>query len=468
MKIKINKRYLTGWSFIICCLAFSVALTSCSSNDNSSSATGLTVTLDGQAITSLSFNTVMAHKILGVNTDGDWTVSVPEADASWLTVSPHSGYGWQYTDADAENKSSYFRVDVTANPTADRQSTITVKAGSHTQDITVTQRGGNFVFDIAKAPVMPNATEQTVNAYNFLCDNFGQRVVTGVVSDGVMTIGNAEFIHGITGKYPVIHCFDFMQHIWSAPLNPTNWAADYTDMSVPIQWWKDGGLVSFHWHWSVPKSEAVKDNFSEYAFYSSDIENFNAGHASVEGTWENEIVKRDLDVIGGYLMDLQEHGVPVLWRPLHEADGAWFWWGNSGAENFKKLWQYMFNYFADMGLRNLIWVWTGEDADWYPGDNYVDVIGIDSYEDDMEKYHTSNPDKMKLLQQITSHKLFAITECGAIPSVESMMENGDIWSWATPWTGDATCDGIQNSADFYRSQYDSEYVITRDEMPNLK
>ena len=84
--------------------------------------------------------------------------------------------------------------------------------------------------------------------------------------------------------------------------------------------------------------------------------------------------------MAGYLKLLHDANIPVIWRPLHEAAGGWFWWGKN-ADSFKKLWIQMFDYFKAQGLNNLIWVWTSEtgDADWYPGDAYVDIIGRDLY-----------------------------------------------------------------------------------------
>ncbi|MFR5757995.1 MAG: glycosyl hydrolase [Bacteroides cellulosilyticus] len=61
-----------------------------------------------------------------------------------------------------------------------------------------------------------------------------------------------------------------------------------------------------------------------------------------------------------------------------------FWWGSDGADTYKKLWRYMFNFFKEKGINNLIWVWTTQtkDVDFYPGDEYVDIIGRDIYNRD--------------------------------------------------------------------------------------
>lgn len=121
------------------------------------------------------------------------------------------------------------------------------------------------------------------------------------------------------------------------------------------------------------------DPNKDYAFYKADTE-FDAANATVEGTWENKVFTEDLKNAAAYLKLLRDADIPVLWRPFHEAAGGWFWWGKDAA-SFKSLWIAMFNYFKTEGLDNLIWVWTteGNDSDWYPGDQYVDIVGRDIY-----------------------------------------------------------------------------------------
>ena len=97
-------------------------------------------------------------------------------------------------------------------------------------------------------------------------------------------------------------------------------------------------------------------------------------------------------MIAKALKELQDQNIPVIFRPLHEAEGAsslngeysWFWWGNDGAEAYKELWKYLYNKLTnEYGLQNLIWEWNSYTYDtsaaWYPGDEYVDLIAYDKY-----------------------------------------------------------------------------------------
>ena len=154
----------------------------------------------------------------------------------------------------------------------------------------------------------------------------------------------------------------------------------------------------------------------------------------------------DLEKISGYLKLLQDKGIPVLWRPLHEAagntytqwhTGAWFWWGADGAQAYKDLWIYMFNWFRDAGIRNLIWVWTTQtsgpedaDFDFYPGDEYVDIIGKDIYNVSDASGIAS---QFTAVLQYSSHKMVTLSELGGIPDMGSCWDSGARWLYFMPW-----------------------------------
>ena len=94
---------------------------------------------------------------------------------------------------------------------------------------------------------------------------------------------------------------------------------------------------------------------------------------------------RDIRAIATQLKRLKDAGVPVLWRPLHEAPGKWFWWGAHGSEVAKQLW-YLIRWVCinEYNLDNLIWVWAADNGstdfpNWYPGNDFVDIVGFDNY-----------------------------------------------------------------------------------------
>ena len=145
--------------------------------------------------------------------------------------------------------------------------------------------------------------------------------------------------------------------------------------------------------------------------YKPDETTFDAANATVEGTWENKVFTSDMAAVAGYLKLLKDAGIPVLWRPFHEAAGKWFWWGKDAASH-KAMWIAMFNYFKAQGLDNLIWVWTTEtgDEDWYPGDQYVDIIGRDIYSKDAETCAS----QYAAISATYGNKIVALSECGTV------------------------------------------------------
>ena len=236
------------------------------------------------------------------------------------------------------------------------------------------------------------ASEQAVKVYDFLRENRNKKTLSGTMACPSWNVNEAEWVYQHTGKYPAIAFFDYL----SLEYSPCSWI-DYSKTKIVEDWWNKNGLVGAGWHWRVPCVQGSAERHYTPGDGSVDPGTgkrtttvFSAANATKEGTWENEVVKADLKKLAGYLKLLRDKRIPVIWRPLHEAAGniynykngkAWFWWGNDGAEAYKKLWIYIFNYFKKEGINNLIWVWTTQtkDSEFYPGDEYVDMVGRDMY-----------------------------------------------------------------------------------------
>ena len=186
---------------------------------------------------------------------------------------------------------------------------------------------------------------------------------------------------------------------------------------------------------------------------------FTLDDAVTDGTWANRFMKSDLEKIVPYLQQLQQANIPVLWRPLHEAAGKWFWWGNGSAASYVKLWRFMYDYFKAKGINNLIWVWTSEkaDSDWYPGDDYVDIIGTDMYgQDGTAVSAAAMADRFNTLAYRYPTKMISLTECGTVSDVPTQWSSDAKWSWFMPWYG-----STHATDDWWKAAMNSEYVITR-------
>lgn len=190
--------------------------------------------------------------------------------------------------------------------------------------------------------------------------------------------------------------------------------------------------------------------------------------SDIEG---KELLEADIAEIAKQINRLQDAGVPVLWRPLHEASGGWFWWGAKGADAYKQFWKYLYEQLTDVyGCNNLIWVWNGQSSEWYPGDEYVDIIGEDIYTD--KHAYTAHAAKFsEILDYSGGNKMIALTENGTIFDIDNVIASNSKWGWFNTWSGGFITQNGQFSdehteAEILKKTYQSEYVITLDELPD--
>lgn len=370
----------------------------------------------------------------------------------------------------------------------ERSATITVSAGSLSRTLTVKQAA--YVrpsLDIDANLTNSSASQNTVNVYNFLRENAGLRVLSGIQSgDTANNNDRSEAIYSLTGKHPALVSYDFIFLQYSPTPDSWSWKVDYGDISAAREQWQKNGLVSYMWHWNVPTSEQAWEkgksgDFEGYGFYC-DKTDFDILLALTPGTWENDFLLQDIEKVAGYLKLLQDEGIPVLWRPLHEAagnyhvygtNGAWFWWGRGGADACKRLWKLLRDKLeGEYSLDNLIWVWTldvtqgaeSEYASWYPGNDLVDIVGVDIYENDTEAKSRQYSAAVELSG---GHKLVTISECGNIPDPAKFFAAGEAWSWFLPWNMDSS-EYTYNTDSYWKQLMSSSLVYSRESMPSLK
>jgi len=320
---------------------------------------------------------------------------------------------------------------------------------------------------IKKELCTQNATDEAKRVYTYLRNCWGKKTLSSSMANVAWNVNEAVWVNRHTGNYPAIACFDYM----NLPASPTDWI-DYRKTSVVEDWWNAGGLVAACWHWNVP----VTENSHEYKCLMSETD-FDMTKALQEGTRENKIIREDLEELASYLLLLKQKNIPVIWRPLHEAAGQWFWWGRDAA-SYKQLWKLVYETFQQKGLNNLIWVWTSEtnDADWYPGDAYVDIIGRDIY-------HQGDVTKLKedfeSLKKAYPDKLIALSECGDVATITSQLNAGIRWAWFMTWydyevTKDTTAplfnSGQHLHADktWWNAVFNQADIIRRNDLPSFK
>lgn len=288
------------------------------------------------------------------------------------------------------------------------------------------------------------------SVYTYLCDIWQQKTLTGQQESywrGGPT-HELDYIEKVTAKLPAVLGLDYLAPTENAGVN-----------ARAIDWYHKGGIVSICWHWGNPM---IAPGYEASKIY------FDVQAGLTEGTPENKAFMRDMNDIADLLTKLQNAGVPVLWRPFHEFTGDWFWWGKVGPTLFKKLWVFMYEYFTNVrGLHNLIWVlgYTASpapDAAWYPGRQYVDIIGADTYVKD----HGPLGDLYAQVLDIGGPDLpIALHECGPIPDPDFLKAAGADWLYFLTWHTSFIDDGKTNPPEFLRRVYQSEQYITRDELP---
>lgn len=285
--------------------------------------------------------------------------------------------------------------------------------------------------DMAKkvdaAPVDKGAGFMTKRVYSYLKSCYGKNILLGDPNLSVR------------GSVPKIIAYDLMFYTQGCIDS-----GDRTEDGIPyrINWYNKyktdggvGGIITLHWHWYAPK-----DGFSYYYKNSSHPNGttFDVSLAVTEGTEENALVIRDIDAIAANLRRFGDEDIPILFRPLHEAGGsdgsdAWFWWGAKGPEPCIELWRMMYDRLTNYHkLHNLIWVWSSPVDGWYPGNEYVDILGYDSYPEPYD-YGSQSSYFRKLYGMCDGKKMIAMTENGPIPDIDRCFKENSPWLFFMTW-----------------------------------
>lgn len=305
--------------------------------------------------------------------------------------------------------------------------------------------------------VTPEPMDETNRLFCYLEDRFTTGIHSGAMS--LNAIEEAEWLFAQTGKYPALIGLDFMNHT-------RDWEWFNKDMLVEetCKWYKKNGLVAICWHWRDPSRTTDE-------FYT-DKTAFDVSKITDTGSPEYAAMIGDIDIVAQYIRELQDSAVPFLFRPLHEASGKWFWWGAKGPEPCKALWRLMFDRMVNHhGLRNVIWVWTTDtkpdNMDWYPGDGFVDILGADIYSSNGDvgsQVLTFN----KIRDDFSGKKLITLSENGMVPDPDNLVADDAAWSWFMTWYGDFVRNPDINPLSHWLKVMNHPYVITLDEMPDLK
>lgn len=322
-------------------------------------------------------------------------------------------------------------------------------------------------FPATIAPVNPNATAATISLYNYLQNIKGQYILSGQESMSSDLSGDTtsrdKYVHGKTGKMPAVFSANFGDNLAEKNEQPV------VDM-VKKQVSKYGGktIITLCWHADQP------DTPTTAGYNGMKVSNYptaNIDSILKPGTKLNVEWLKRLDTIAGYLDQLQTANIPVIWRPFHENNGNFFWWGQQ--PRFKELWQQEYDYFTNTKkLNNLLWefcsnnftqgeTWVGKN---YPGDAYVDILSVDIYTQNQQ----FNKYMYDTLMNHAKSKPVAISENGTMPDVATLFTQGQYYTYWATWfgfEGTTVSDGEPGNSDaLYTSNYTDPHTITRDEI----
>ncbi|AIQ31610.1 glycosyl hydrolase [Paenibacillus sp. FSL P4-0081] len=222
-----------------------------------------------------------------------------------------------------------------------------------------------------------------------------------------------------------------------------------------VRWHQAGGIVTMSYHANLPGTAPAWANVS-MSLSEADFNKY-----ITPGTVQYTAMIAELDKVAVYLKKLKDAGVPVLWRPYHEMNGGWFWWGQKSS--FSTLWEIMFErYTVYHKLQNLLWVWSpnaknqwcDEPAKYYPGSGRVDVLALDIYDADFKGSHHDS------LWDLGRGKLIAIGENGELPPAALLAGSQNKWSYQMTW-GKLLYE--KNSDAVIKAFMKDNFVFTRDE-----
>ncbi len=369
----------------------------------------------GHKIQDLYVNGTLAENVT-FNYSADFTETsgtIVSLKAGKNTIKIVSSWGWTYLDYVTVNKAEATKVDATGATLSNE-----------------------------------NASPAAKSLYSYICQMYGNKIISGQQESTWMGSVDYEmdYIKDVTGKLPAMRGLDYM-------------GDDFSGVNKrAIDWYNKGGIVTICWHCGSDFSDSYDD---------SKADDLDWDKALTEGTAEYEALIKAMDKGAQALTELKEAGVPVIWRPFHEFDGGWFWWGKGGAENFKKLWQIMYDRYTNhWDLDNLIWALgftSSVPAQWYPGDEYVDIAGADTYvENDSSLIGMYN----KVLDVVGTDMPIILHENGAIPDPEALVADGSNWASFMTWHTEWLTDSKWNTKESLKSVYTSDYVITIDELPD--
>jgi mannan endo-1,4-beta-mannosidase len=306
------------------------------------------------------------------------------------------------------------------------------------------------------APVNPHATPEARALLAYLDSISGKAIISGqhnYPNEGARWTDRA---YDLTGKYPGLFGQDFG---FSGGDDKDSVLARPAIIEEIKRQHKNGAVIALTWHEVKPTDDepvgfrdSVQGHLTDYEW-----KQLLTPGTPIYNRWCAQV-----DVVAGYLRQLRDAHVPVLYRPYHEINGNWFWWtGRPGKDGSAALYRQLYDRFVNVHhLDNLVWVWNVNApnpgwpplADYYPGAQYVDVASIDIYGEFKQEFYNS-------MVELAGDKPVALAEVGALPSLD-VLNRQPRWTYFMAWS-----EFIETASTLEQANaiYHAPQVLTRDD-----
>ena len=319
----------------------------------------------------------------------------------------------------------------------------------------------------AQKPVNPNASPEACELLKFIYAQSGHGTLTGQHSYPLFSDIYMERVENLTnGMHPAVFGQDFG---YSKPnsLDGINFRQRTVDNA--IKWHQKGAIITLMWHAVPPTTDDIFTTWQGEYGVQSKLTDKQWNDLLTDGTEINTHWKAQVDVIAFFLKQLQAEKIPVIWRPYHEMNGNWFWWGARPGENgYKKLYRMLYDRLTNYHhINNLLWVFNANELNsqnvkeydgYYPGHDVVDILATDIYN---SEYKGNDYD---LLLKLGNGKPIAWGEVGKLPTPEIVKQQPK-WVWFMCWS-----EFIEVANDWQRriDIYQADNTITLEELNNQR
>jgi mannan endo-1,4-beta-mannosidase len=308
------------------------------------------------------------------------------------------------------------------------------------------------------APVNSSATPEARALLKQIDQISGRFTLTGQHNFPNHVSRWSDRIYDLTGKFPAIFGQDFG---FSGGEDKDSVEGRPSMIEEAKRQYRNGAVIALTWH-------AVRPTDDEPVTFRDSVQghltDFEWNELLTPGTDLNNRWVEQVDVIAGYLRQLQDAGVPVLFRPYHEMNGNWFWWGaRPGEHGSAALYRQLYDRFVNLHhLNNLVWVWNvnspsenaGSIAEYFPGLEFADVVTMDIYGEFKRSYYDD-------MVALAGDKPIALAEVGAMPTPDALA-NQPRWAYFMMWSGLAES---SNSPEQLQTMFHSPNLLNRGDPP---